>query len=322
MNMKGTIKKKILGVLAIAGALAVIVWAVGCRKNGNGNAGVSSTVSTTDAGLAPKSGFSAEVRTEPSEVAAGKPTKLIISIKDANGGVVRDLDLSHEKPLHLIVVSSDLSEFYHVHPESQPEGTYSGVQTFPNSGHYKLYADFTSPNGSQVVETFDLNVTGLARSSLALAPDSTTTKTEGGLRVTLQSDKPLRSGDEVILNFAIFDERTGTPVTDLERYLGAPAHVVIISGDTNDYLHVHPTEKGKVNHGTMAGMKGMEGMDRSKAAQANGEKSPISSEISAHTKFPRRGLYKVWAQFQRGGRVITVPFVLSVAAGSPGSDRE
>ncbi len=315
MNMKGTIKKKILGVLAIAGALAVIVWAVGCRKNGNGNAGVSSTVSTTDAGLAPKSGFSAEFRTEPSEVAAGKPTKLIISIKDANGGVVRDLDLSHEKPLHLIVVSSDLSEFYHVHPESQPEGTYRGVQTFPNSGHYKLYADFTPPNGSQVVETFDLNVTGLARSSLALVPDSTATKTKGGLRITLQSDKPLRSGDEVMLNFAIFDERTGTPVTDLERYLGAPAHVVIISGDTNDYLHVHPTEKGKVNHDTMAGMKGMEGMDHSKAAQANGEKSPISSEISAHTKFPRRGLYKVWAQFQRGGRVITVPFVLSVAAG-------
>ena len=319
--MKGTIKKKILAVLAIAGAV-LIVWKVGCRKNGNGNAGVSNTVSTTDAGSAPKSGFSAEFRTEPSEVEAGKPTKLIISIKDANGAAVRDLDLSHEKPLHLIVVSSDLSQFYHVHPESQPEGTYRGVQTFPNSGHYKLYADFTPPNGSQVVEAFDLNVIGLARSSVALAPDSTATKTEGGLRVTLQSDDPLRSGDEVTLNFAIFDERADTPVTDLERYLGAPAHVVIISGDTNDYLHVHPTEKGKVNHDTMAGMKGMEGMDHSKAAQANGEKSPISSEISAHTKFPRRGLYKVWAQFQRGGRVITVPFVLSVAAGSPGSDRE
>jgi len=49
MNMKGTIKKKIL--LAIAGALAVIVWAVGCRKNGNSSAGNSITVSTTSAGL-------------------------------------------------------------------------------------------------------------------------------------------------------------------------------------------------------------------------------------------------------------------------------
>ena len=50
MNMKGTIKKKILAVLAIAGAV-LIVWEVGCRKNGNGNAGVSITVSTTSAGL-------------------------------------------------------------------------------------------------------------------------------------------------------------------------------------------------------------------------------------------------------------------------------
>src|SRR6267142_73086 len=39
MNMKGTIKKKV--PLATAGALAVIVWAVGRRKNGNGHAGVS-----------------------------------------------------------------------------------------------------------------------------------------------------------------------------------------------------------------------------------------------------------------------------------------
>src|SRR5258705_5086921 len=219
MNMKGTIKKKILGVLAIAGVLAVNVWAVCCRKIGNGNAGVSNTVSTIDAGLAPKSGFGTEFRTEPSEVEAGKPTKLIISIKDANGAAVRDLDLSHEKPLHLIVVSSDLSQFYHVHPESQPQGTYRGVQTFANSGHYKLYADFTPPNGSEVVEAFDLNVMGLARSSVALVPDSTATETECGLLVTLQPDKPLRSGDEVMLNFAIFDESTGNPVTVLHHCL-------------------------------------------------------------------------------------------------------
>ena len=71
------------------------------------------------------------------------------------------------------------------------------------------------------------------------------------------------------------------------RYLSAPAHAVIISGDTNDYLHIHPTEKDKVNHDTMAGIKGMERIwIISKAPQANGEKSPVSSEISAHTRFP------------------------------------
>jgi hypothetical protein len=38
-----------------------------------------------------------------------------------------------------------------------------------------------------------------------------------------------------------------------------------------------------------------------------------ASQVSAHTTFPRTGLYKVWAQFQRGGQIITVPFVVRVA---------
>ena len=39
---------------------------------------------------------------------------------------------------------------------------------------------------------------------------------------------------------------------------------------------------------------------------------PSSSEVSAHTAFPRAGLYKLWAQFQRGGKVINVPFIVRV----------
>jgi plastocyanin domain-containing protein len=37
--------------------------------------------------------------------------------------------------------------------------------------------------------------------------------------------------------------------------------------------------------------------------------------VSAHTTFPTSGLYKLWAQFQRGGRVITASFVVRVAEG-------
>ena len=39
---------------------------------------------------------------------------------------------------------------------------------------------------------------------------------------------------------------------------------------------------------------------------------PSASEVSAHTAFPRAGLYKLWAQFQRGGKVINVPFIVRV----------
>jgi hypothetical protein len=136
-----------------------------------------------------------------------------------------------------------------------------------------------------------------------------------GLRVTIQPDKALRAGGDVMLNLAVSDEKTGKPVADLERYLGAPAHIVIISEDTSDFLHVHPTEKGKMNGSSTGEMKRMEGMDHPENEKANAGKGQIASEISAHTSFPRPGLYKVWAQFQRSGRVITVPFVVRVAAG-------
>ena len=43
---------------------------------------------------------------------------------------------------------------------------------------------------------------------------------------------------------------------------------------------------------------------------------PSASEVSAHTTFPRAGLYKLWAQFGRGGNVITVPFIVNVPKGS------
>ena len=34
--------------------------------------------------------------------------------------------------------------------------------------------------------------------------------------------------------------------------------------------------------------------------------------VMFHTFFPRAGLYKIWAQFKRAGRIITAPFVLRV----------
>jgi hypothetical protein len=36
------------------------------------------------------------------------------------------------------------------------------------------------------------------------------------------------------------------------------------------------------------------------------------AEVIAHTRFPRAGFYKIWAQFRRRGQVITVPFFVHV----------
>ncbi len=64
-------------------------------------------------------------------VAAGSDSsraacKALLSHSKSYGSTVRFLQFLHEKPLLLFIVSSDLSEFYHVHPEMQVDDSCCG----------------------------------------------------------------------------------------------------------------------------------------------------------------------------------------------------
>ena len=41
------------------------------------------------------------------------------------------LDVEHEKKIHLILASNDLSWFDHIHPEYQADGSYTVSEKFP-----------------------------------------------------------------------------------------------------------------------------------------------------------------------------------------------
>jgi hypothetical protein len=67
---------------------------------------------------------------------------------------------------------------------------------------------------------------------------------------------------------------------------------LILNADQSDYLHSHPTE-------TLP-----EGVER---ATLRG-----GPEVEFGAMFPAAGLYRIWTQFQRGGRVSTVSFTIRV----------
>lgn len=273
---------------------------------------------TTDVSRA----FKVDFKSEPGEIQAGVPATLSFTVKDKQGGVVKDLQIVHEKPMHLLVVSRDLGEFYHIHPEQSEDGSYRVQHTFPNGGEYKLYADFTPQEATQVVEQVDIKVGGAERARTPLVADAKFEKTVGGLRVVMTPDGAIKGGQELMLNFAVFDSGTGKPATDLQNYLGELAHFVIISEDMKDFVHAHPMSKGeheKSSKMNMGGKKDDHNADGHKHSTMEGVTTkPSASEVAAHTAFPRSGLYKVWAQFQRGGEVITVPFVVNVGEGQGG----
>lgn len=290
--------------------LSLAALAAGCylltgRKDNVARAAIATS--------APSSGFSAELRTEPSLVRAGVPASLAFTVKNAKGARVRFLQFVHEKPLHLLIVSEDLSEFYHVHPEMQVDDSYSVRHTFPHGGLYRLYADYTPSGYGTIVEQFELYVEGPERERVPLVADKSPANKSDGLRVELSSDKTLRAGEDLILKFSLSDEKTGQPVDNLQLYLGALAHFVVVGQDLNDFIHAHPIAAGEVFDPSQD--PNLHLHDPSQLTKTLVGPSP--SSVSAHVQFPHAGLYKLWAQFQREGRVIVVPFTLNVAESAP-----
>lgn len=244
----------------------------------------------------------------PGSVKANEPAEMTFTVKNSAGETIREMEIVHEKLIHLLVVSEDLQEFYHLHPEQQSDGSFKASFSFPNGGYYRIYADLKPKGGEQLVKNFTQTVVGNERPKVPLKVDEKFEKTVGGLRVVMKPDAALESGKDAMLNFEVFDAATNQPVTDLEKYLGEYAHFVIISEDLRDFVHAHPMSKDNVKSEEHSHDSNAKRDD--KFMNQNAE-----AIVSAHVAFPNAAKYKIWAQFQRGGKVIDVPFVVEVKQG-------
>ncbi|HEX8875476.1 MAG TPA: heavy metal-binding domain-containing protein [Phycisphaerales bacterium] len=242
--------------------------------------------------------FSVSVKPVGGKIEAGKPANLVFTLKDPMGMAVKGVEIVHEKPLHLLMVSKDLSWYAHEHPELQPDGTFTLAWTFPAGGEYTLFHDFTPKDVGMQVVPVTLTVDGPARAAKPLAVDSDKPKTVDGYTVTLDTGGPVTIGKPATFSYTI--SKDGKPVNDLTPYLGAMGHLVIISQDLKQFVHSHPHEHADGDH------------DHAKQGHADMKGGP-KVDFEAH--FKAAGVYKGWAQFQHDGKVITVPFTFNVAKG-------
>jgi hypothetical protein len=187
-----------------------------------------------------------------------------------------------------------------VHPEEQPDGTWAVEVTLPKSGDYRLFSDFLPLGGAPQVIARNVTTAGftgdLVSSHASLVPDRNLRKTVDGMAVTLTlPDGGLVAGREEPLRYRLEDAATGAPLTDLEPYLGAFGHALVMSEDTVNYVHAHPVE-----------LLPHTGAD---------EVPPGGPSLTFKALLPKAGNYRVWTQIKRRGQVSTVPFTISV--GSP-----
>jgi hypothetical protein len=230
-----------------------------------------------------------DVSAEPAAVVPNRPAKLRIMVRErSSNAVVSRFEEMHERLLHLFVVSSDLTFFDHVHPQPGKDGSFEISLTFPKAGAYRLVADLL-PTGAMPQTLQHTIVTAGPTTRAASRPPSIGAEVlearEGGVRARLVPNN-MRVGDDSHVVLELADAQTGEPLTDLERYLGAWGHMLLASSDLGDVVHSHPL------------------------VEETAEGGPT---ITFQTMFARAGWYRVWAQVQRRGRLLTFGFTVRVA---------
>ena len=218
----------------------------------------------------------------PMQLVAGQPAELTYTPQETgNEAAPVPLAVVHEKKIHLIIVRKDLSEFYHEHPEFTADGNYKAPFTFDKGGEYVLFQDYTPAGSGHQLGRQVVAVQGPQYAPVKFKADDMSWE-QDGYAATLAFDKPLTTGQ--LLGMKITLSKGGQPVTDLASYLGALGHVVVISEDTERYLHVHPNDQA--------------------------DKGPV---IGFNTNFEKPGLYRVFLQFNHAGNIHTGNFTINVA---------
>ena len=350
--MQTTFKTSLLGLSILGAALFI----AGCNQTGTQTASTTSAKTTTVAQDAPEGSSKDESEAKtgadhehgsavaemeahthatkllfaatPGEIPIGKPATWTLQINDAKTGQpVKDFSVVHDKLMHLIVVSRDLTWFNHIHPEYKGNGTFKVTATLPRAGSYKLYADYTPKGKTQEVAPHEFSTVGtpISSTNVSLTPDKMNgawmTKkvmahpegepnAKGGAMyevALMPMPFPAKAGADTMLHFQVRDAK-GTPVKDLQPYLGAMGHAVILSNDTKQYLHSHPMaaeEAGKPHD--MSKMGDMSQMKHSAPPKSGGP------DVMFHTNMPASGNYKAWGQFMHRGKIITAAFVVNAA---------
>jgi hypothetical protein len=237
-----------------------------------------------------------DVKTTPQAVSAGQPVHLSFLVRDPETRTtVRSFATVHDKQFHLFVVGHDLEHYDHLHPEMQADGSWTIDVTLPKPGYYKLIADFLPLGGTpQVLPRLLVTAApGDLTASRASLKDEGLRKTAGSMSVALALPQDgLVAGRDETLVYHITDAKTGRPVTDLEPYLAAFGHTLVLSEDTLDYVHAHPVELLPETVEVAAG----------------------GPDLTFKARLPKPGRYRLWTQLKRGGVVTTARFTVDAAS--------
>ena len=250
-----------------------------------------------------------------------KNSKLEFEFRDSvTGEIAHHFHVMHTKPMHLIVVSEDLSHFAHVHPKEKPHSAKAfylnaNSQTndpdnfalptlLPSGGKYFLFAEVMPMGYGMLNFPYDLNVNGPTRKAEIPSID----KPDADGKIWKYFDDylikleilPMEHCQVIIprLHFEILSKQNGVfeQVKDLDPWLESFGHAILIGREGKTaaekaILHLHavwPLPTG----------------DPSKD-----ERGPrIELATHSHGQSMQSDSYRAWIQLKHQGKVHTFSF--------------
>lgn len=206
-------------------------------------------------------------------IVSGLDSEIAFSIKDLESGLkVTDLEVVHDKIMHVVLVRNDLKYFDHIHPAKNENDTFSVDYSFYAPDNYRIWVDFTL-DGMQHIVDFDINV-----------PGSTINAQENNLddiKIFMTPIDKIKTGEKVNLEFVVTDKNSNQlPIK--EKFLAANAHMVIIDEALDEFGHTHDEDMNEDN------------------------------KLSFEYSFIKSGLHKLWVQFSVNNTVQTREFGVNI----------
>ncbi|OIJ92200.1 hypothetical protein BIV25_28275 [Streptomyces sp. MUSC 14] len=213
-----------------------------------------------------------------------KATDYRFTVTGPDGKPVTDFAVDQTKRLHFYAIRSDLTGFQHVHPTMAGDGTWTAPLAALQPGTWRLYASFTPDSGAGKGKDFVLSrtaqVSGMAMASPLPKPSGTATV--DGYTVAVKGDPMAGMAHQLTVTVA----KDGKPVTDLQPYLDTYAHLTAFHQGDLAFAHLHPETKVDGDHG--------------------------GPTLTFHAEFAQSGNWRLFLQFQTGGKLHTAPLTLHV----------
>nr|WTB28800.1 FixH family protein [Streptomyces sp. NBC_00830] len=305
-STRPTVRRRALAAVGTAAALALTLAACGSSDND------SSSMPGMDHGAKPSESVSAKaspsmgdmpgmdhtadgnglsdtkdgyrLTSKDATLMAGKEAAYRFAVTGPDGKPVTAFAVDQTKRMHFYAIRSDLTGFQHLHPTMAADSTWTADLAAVAPGSWRLFASFTPDSGAGKGSAFVLSHTVTVRGKATKTPLPAAAKTAevDGYTVTVKGE--LMAGMAHPMTVTV--TKDGKPVTDLQPYLDTYAHLTAFHEGDTAFAHLHPQTKVNGDHG--------------------------GPDLSFDVELPTSGNWRLFLQFQTGGKLHTAALTLNV----------